>query len=242
MKRIQAAVSIGFIAIIILFGCTESHAQKVQNASPEEFLEQMKSNHHKVLLDVRTPGEYEKGHIPGAININIEDDFRNRLQSLDTAKTIFVYCLAGGRSSNAASILSELGFNKIVNLKDGFSRWRSRDLPVETGTSAASAKAGMTSAEYTGLIKSDSLVLVDFYAPWCAPCKKMEVFLNEIKIAYAGQVALARVNYDEHPQLMDELKLNTVPYLKLYKNGLLIWDHAGYAEKQEIIRAIEAGK
>ena len=66
------------------------------------------------LIDVRTPEEYSSGHIPNAINININDsEFEQKIENLDKNEPILVYCRSGGRSGSAASILEEKGFKKI---------------------------------------------------------------------------------------------------------------------------------
>ncbi len=75
------------------------------------------------LLDVRTREEFEEGHIPGAVNLDLLDgSLEEELASLDKEKTYFVYCRSGGRSSHACLIMSNEGF-KVVNLAGGFMYW-----------------------------------------------------------------------------------------------------------------------
>lgn len=83
------------------------------------------------LLDVRTPGEYADGHIPGAININVQsDDFSElAVNELSKDSTVLVYCRSGRRSLTAAAVLTELGY-KVVNLKGGIIEWEENGLPV----------------------------------------------------------------------------------------------------------------
>jgi len=69
-----------------------------------------------VLLDVRTPKEFQEGHIPGAINIPV-DQVAARVAEIGPPTTaVVVYCLSGGRSSRAAGTLKQLGFGKVLNL------------------------------------------------------------------------------------------------------------------------------
>jgi rhodanese-related sulfurtransferase len=79
---------------------------------------------HVVILDVRTPGEFNSGYIPGAINIDIyAADFQSRVQKLDKSKTYLVYCRSGARSSNAGNFMVTNGFKQVHNLKGGMMAW-----------------------------------------------------------------------------------------------------------------------
>lgn len=69
-----------------------------------------------VLLDVRTPREYEEGHLPGAINIPV-DQVLSRVAEIGPPTTaVVVYCLSGGRSARAATALQQVGFGNVLNL------------------------------------------------------------------------------------------------------------------------------
>jgi|LakMenE01Jun11ns_1017448.scaffolds.fasta_scaffold9941472_4 rhodanese-related sulfurtransferase len=73
------------------------------------------------LVDVRTPSEYNDGHILNALNINVNDDsFANKIGKLDKTQTVYIYCRSGGRSQNAAKQMEALGFTHIVDLQGGF--------------------------------------------------------------------------------------------------------------------------
>ncbi len=72
------------------------------------------------LLDVRTAAEYETEHIPDALNADVlQDDFAVKVSALNKAKPVYIYCKSGKRSSHAASILKNLGFKKVIELKGG---------------------------------------------------------------------------------------------------------------------------
>ncbi|MCF6349719.1 MAG: rhodanese-like domain-containing protein [Flavobacteriaceae bacterium] len=75
------------------------------------------------LLDVRTPDEYNEGHIAKAKNINIyDDDFLQQVTSLSKSKPVYVYCRSGARSMKAANKLKDAGF-KVYNLNGGIKGW-----------------------------------------------------------------------------------------------------------------------
>ncbi len=85
------------------------------------------------LLDVRTPGEYQSGHLANATLIPVQE-LEQRLADLpaDKERTVLVYCRSGNRSVSAAKILGRQGYKKILNLKGGILEWTRRGLPVET--------------------------------------------------------------------------------------------------------------
>lgn len=77
-----------------------------------------------VVLDVRRPDEFSAGHIPGAVNINLEDpSFATRIQELDRGATYAVYCHSGRRSAIAADQMVGSGFTSVVNLDGGVQAW-----------------------------------------------------------------------------------------------------------------------
>ena len=77
------------------------------------------------ILDVRTPEEFEEGHIQGAQNINIKDDnFITAIQKLSPSDTLLVYCRSGRRSLYAAQVMVSFGFQKIYDLEGGFLNWK----------------------------------------------------------------------------------------------------------------------
>lgn len=91
------------------------------------------SNLPGIILDVRTPEEFEEGHPTGAILANIYDEttFNKILEQLPTDTTIYVICKAGGRSKTASNLLIQKGVRQVINIKDGFDGWKKNGLPFE---------------------------------------------------------------------------------------------------------------
>jgi thioredoxin len=192
------------------------------------------------IIDVRTTGEFMQSHIKNALNINIgSNDFQHRVADLNKNKAVFVYCLTGSRSSYAMRILSSMGFKEIYNLSGGMMQWRAAKLSETTDNSISKqTDTGMTLAQYRALLNSEKLVLVDFYAEWCAPCKKMKPYLDEISIEMKDKVIVKRIDADANKALAKELKVDALPVLFLYKGNKLVWSYKGYISKADIIRKL----
>src|SRR3989344_1529941 len=85
------------------------------------------NNDSTVVLDVRNPDEYAKGHIKYSMNINVYlYDFKQRAASIPKDKSIIVHCEHGARSKIASNILLMCGFRKVYNMLGGFDEWKKR--------------------------------------------------------------------------------------------------------------------
>lgn len=111
---------------------TDIAVNKVSHVSSEEFKSIMeKEKDNVIVLDVRTAMEVKEGKIPGAMVIDFYgDNFQEQVKTLDKGKKIMVYCRSGGRSAEAAQILSGLGY-EVINLENGFMEWQKKGFPVE---------------------------------------------------------------------------------------------------------------
>ena len=83
-----------------------------------------------VIVDVRTPEEYETGYIEGAVNICVTCDAQELLDNLNPDDEILLYCRTGSRSATAARILNENGYHKVYNMLGGITAWRNAGYTV----------------------------------------------------------------------------------------------------------------
>lgn len=120
------------LAVVLLTGfssCAQSGFRSIDAAS---FHRQLDAEPSAILLDVRTADEYNEGHIPGAIHIDVlRPDFQARVKQLDLTQPIYVYCHSGGRSARAASMIRNMDVIQIYNLQGGMMAWKSHSFPVE---------------------------------------------------------------------------------------------------------------
>lgn len=86
-----------------------------------------------ILLDVRSPEEYKAGHIPAAINADVNGDFGSAIARFDTTQNIYLYCQSGNRGERAAALFAEKGFRYVYNLEGGFEAWVEAENAVVTG-------------------------------------------------------------------------------------------------------------
>lgn len=94
------------------------------NLSPDEFAEGIRTHNDAIILDVRTPDEFNSGHLPGAVNIDIQGyDFHEQIENLDPARAYYVYCRSGGRSGTACRFMQSKGFGEVYNLAGGILAW-----------------------------------------------------------------------------------------------------------------------
>ena len=83
-----------------------------------------------VVIDVRTAGEYETGHIPGALNIPF-DEVAERIAEVETPNGVALYCMIGPRARKGESALLATGYQKVFHLEGGLAAWKAAGLPVE---------------------------------------------------------------------------------------------------------------
>lgn len=230
----------GFAAIALLQNsCTNGQAQNNKtNLQASEFAQKINELPAALIIDVRTPGEFSKGHLVNAKNIDWNgNDFEKQISTFDKSKPVFVYCLSGGRSAAAASLMRKQGFKEVYELDGGIMKWRGANLP-ET-TESTSVSSGMSKQQFDALLNTDKLVLIDFYAEWCAPCKKMKPYLEEISKEMADKVIVVRINTDDNQALCKELKIDALPVLQLYKSKQLTWNNQGFIEKADVVKQLK---
>jgi thioredoxin 1 len=208
--------------------------------SIDEFEKKLNSNQNAQLIDVRTPEEYKNGFIKGAKNIDWNaTSFENEIKKLDKEKAVYVYCLGGGRSGAAAEKMKELGFKEVYDMQGGMMAWNNAGKPVVT-TNPVNENPGMSLDDYNKQINSNKLVLIDFNAPWCAPCKKMAPMLEELALEKKSTLNFIKINADENKQLAKSLGIEELPVLIIYKNQKIVWKKTGLSEKAELLKVIEA--
>ncbi len=212
MKRSISLLSFVLSSFLLISSCNSSNAGGTNfQLNAPEFSEKIASTPGGVVLDVRTPGEFAQGHIANATNIRWNDPtFYGKINNISKTTPVFIYCLSGSRSMSAANFMRNNGYSNVYELMGGIMKWSAANLPITTDSSVKKV-AGMDLASFKELTKGDKIVLVDFYADWCLPCKKMEPFLNEIANEKKDKVTLIRINADEQRDICKSLQIDAQP-------------------------------
>ena len=131
----------GCLAVWPLLGAEQPHvsnpgtpgvkSEGFKTVGVEEF-DKLRAEGHNPVLDVRTPAEFAKGHMPSALNMDVNGpDFEKKVAALDKSKTYLVNCASGVRSAKACGKMSHLDFRNLYNLQGGFRAWEKAGKPVE---------------------------------------------------------------------------------------------------------------
>lgn len=212
-------------------------AQSVEKLPPAAFKQKMEEHAGRQLIDVRTPGEFAKGYIMNARNVNVYDkDFGPQIDrlALDKNEPVFVYCKAGGRSASAVKQLSTMGFKIIFDLQGGLIAWENLQLPLSGEQKASADSNGLAMADFKNMLSSNKLVVVNFYAAWCAPCKEMAPMITKLAKEYEGRVIVHRIDYDAARSLCRQLSVDNIPTMLVFRGGREIKRTSGFQSEQEL--------
>ncbi|MCQ2343039.1 MAG: thioredoxin [Paludibacteraceae bacterium] len=97
----------------------------------------------------------------------------------------------------------------------------------------------VTDATLKDLVAEGSPLVVDFWAPWCGPCKMMLPIVDELAAEYEGKIRIGKLNVDENPDTCEEYGIMNIPTMLLFKNGELVDRHVGAARKPDLEKVLD---
>lgn len=185
------------------------------------------------LVDVRTADEFSRGAFPNAINIDFNGaDFKEKIKSLDKNKSVYVYCLSGDRSGRSVQAFKDAGFAYVVAMKGGLlalnnAANQQNSSPQQPSGQSEGAQT-VSVADFDAFLAKNKNVVVDFYADWCGPCKRMAPVLDELHNANKEKFTILKVNIDHSKDLAMKHKISSIPRLFVYKDGKKVDDILGF--------------
>jgi len=109
-----------------------------------------------------------------------------------------------------------------------------------TNTTESSATLTLTERNFSEIVAATPLLLVDFWAPWCGPCRAVAPVLEDIARAEVGRLVVAKVNVDEEPTLAQRYGVQAIPTLLVFKDGRVVDTMVGAPPKTELTRRVAA--
>ena len=89
------------------------------------------------------------------------------------------------------------------------------------------------------VINSDQLVLVDFFATWCQPCKMMHPILEQVKEVLGDRIRIIKVDVDKNDAIANQYRIQSIPTLMLFRQGEQLWRTSGVVQKAELLATID---
>ena len=219
------------LLLLTVVSCQSQSGGNDIHYGPEAFEKGLQTESAQVL-DVRKATEFKNGHLKNALQADWtnKEQFFERIKYVDKDRPVYIYCLAGGRSSAAAVWMRENGFKKVIELSGGINAWKNAGKPVE----GSSNEKQMTPDEFKLSIPADKTVLVDFGAEWCPPCVKMEPVLAELKKDATLKFEFIKIDAGIHTDLMKAEHIEAIPVFIVYKNGKETWRKQGLVSQEEL--------
>lgn len=97
-------------------------------------------------------------------------------------------------------------------------------------------------SDFNGIINSGKPVLVDFHAEWCGPCKMMKPILEQLKDMVGDTATILKIDVDKNQSLAVTYKIQSVPTLMIFKNGVPVWRQSGVVQAAQLKQLLEQHK
>ncbi|MBR6858881.1 MAG: thioredoxin [Bacteroidales bacterium] len=97
-----------------------------------------------------------------------------------------------------------------------------------------------TNTNFDGLLESEKLVIVDFWATWCGPCRMLSPLLDEVEEEMADKITVVKVNVDDADEIAMRYRIMSIPTLLFFKNGALVDRTVGAMPKSTLVDKIQA--
>ncbi len=98
----------------------------------------------------------------------------------------------------------------------------------------------LNESNFDSFVESNKIAVIDCWAPWCGPCRRMGPIVDETAEEMAGRAAFAKLNTDENQAIAVRFQINAIPTLLMFKDGVLVQSLVGLRPKEDLIAAVES--
>jgi len=229
MKKLNSVI---IIALVIL-GIRANGQESQSKLSIDEIEVKINQSKQPQIIDARSADEFAQIHLKNAIFLSTDPaTAASQLNLLNKQKPVFVYAIGNLRSGILAKQLRKQGFKLVYEIPGGIANWVGSGKPTETAV-----RKGLTLAGFQNITLKEKLLLVDFGSKYCPGCIKMAPVVDSAS-SETG-IPLYKVEVFDNTVLAHQLKINAIPNIALYKNGVLVWQKDGLFPKSEITDAIK---
>ena len=130
--------------------------------------------------------------------------------------------------------------NEIMEkkMKDLAKKSNGNNFPDNNNTAMGAAPLTLNDSNFDGTIKKSQLIVVDFWAPWCGPCRAVSPVIEQLATELAGKALFGKLNVDENPVVSSTFGIQSIPTIAIFKNGKMVDGFVGAASKSQILSKI----
>lgn len=221
---------------ILLASCGAGSGKTAQ-LEIEEFKSGIEESNVQIV-DIRSEEEFKAGHIDNAINIDISSkSFDSLNDKIYPDLPVYIYGKNEELSKQASEKLIAQGFKQVRELKGAFQSWVKAGLPVVEYTPPKVYESDTIPFEKARM--GNKLVLVDFNATWCKPCKILEPTIHKIHDTREKDVMVYSIDTDLREDLAREYSARSIPLLVYIKNNKVLYRSEGVVSESEINKKID---
>jgi thioredoxin len=127
--------------------------------------------------------------------------------------------------------------NEIMEkkMKDLTKKGNGNNFSDNINTTMGAAPLTLNDSNFEGTIKKSQLIVVDFWAPWCGPCRAVSPVIEQLATELAGKALFGKLNVDENPVVSSTFGIQSIPTIAIFKNGKMVDGFVGAASKSQIL-------